>query len=288
MQHPLSTVYTAYCIIPPLTVSHSQQVSHLSADHVAFNSLHPNNYESTNKSSLSTRRTSLPNYCLQILRLQVLLQSHSIMASRRISKLARSRPPSASQHRLITASMCISKLTQFRHPRLHDHGLAVHLQTHSVTASKWIFKLAPLQPPSSHDHGLQMHLRTRFIPASACISQLARLQPPSDYPISHDYGLEVYLHSHTMMASKGVSILARSRWGERVEIECTQPIIIIPPHFAWHPKGILKTVWSWLKECRKRVRGYEEIPGHDKPHIVCGSTNVWQDYVRNRTNCVDL
>jgi len=49
VQHTLSTAYAAYCIIPRSTVSRSQPVSHLSADHVVFNSLHWHNYELTNE-----------------------------------------------------------------------------------------------------------------------------------------------------------------------------------------------------------------------------------------------
>jgi len=49
VQHTLSTAYTVYCIISISTVSHSQTLSHLSADHVVLNSLHSHNYEVTNE-----------------------------------------------------------------------------------------------------------------------------------------------------------------------------------------------------------------------------------------------
>ena len=83
------------------------------------------------------------------------LQTRSITASKCISRLARSRPPSASpnwldyglqmhlQIRSITASKCISKFAQSQSPSLSlkslDYGLQVHLQTCSITASKYIF-----------------------------------------------------------------------------------------------------------------------------------------------------
>ena len=49
VQHTLSTAFTAYYIIPRPSVSRSQPVSHLSADHVVLNSLHSHNYELTNE-----------------------------------------------------------------------------------------------------------------------------------------------------------------------------------------------------------------------------------------------
>src|SRR5258708_7060674 len=106
-----------------------------------------------------------PTDRLQIDHLQVLLQSRSIIACYKcISKLARSRPPSAA---LIS----------------HDLGLQLHLQTRSITASKCISKLYRSRPPSaalsSLDLGLQVHLQTRLITASKCISNLGRSRPPS-------------------------------------------------------------------------------------------------------------
>jgi hypothetical protein len=73
-----------------------------------------------------------------------------------------------------------------------------------------------------------------------------------------------------------------------VELEGRQPIINTPPHLAWHPKGILEKEQFWLEERRKRVRGYERIPGRDDLHKFRGSMNAWQEFVRNHTNCVDL
>jgi len=115
-----------------------------------LNSVHSHNYELTNEYSPSSHHASLPNYYLQIDRLQVLLETRSMMASKCISKLTRSRPPGVS-------------------PDLLDCSLQVPPHTHSITASKCTSRLAWLRPasasPNSLDPGLQMVLRTRSITA---------------------------------------------------------------------------------------------------------------------------
>jgi len=94
--------------------------------------------------------------------LQVYLQTRRITAF----KFARSRTPSAYlQTRSIAASQCISKLARSRpksaSPNSLYHGLQVHLWAHSISASKCISKLARSRPQSaslnSLDHGLQVH-----------------------------------------------------------------------------------------------------------------------------------
>ena len=49
VQHTPSTVSSEYCIIPRFTVSCSQPVSHLLADHSVLNSLHSHHYVLTNE-----------------------------------------------------------------------------------------------------------------------------------------------------------------------------------------------------------------------------------------------
>ena len=111
---------------------------------------------------------------LQIDHLQVLLQSRSIIACKCISKLDRSRPPSAALRSL-------------------DLGLQVHLQTRSITASKCISQFTPSRAlsasPNSLYHGLQVHLSVHSIWASKCISKLNRSRPPSAALSSLDLGL---------------------------------------------------------------------------------------------------
>ena len=125
--------------------------------------------------------------------LQVLLQPRSIIAFYKcISKLARSRPQSASLSSLdlglqvdlqihsITVSPCISEYTQSRSPiaslNLLDHGLQVHLWFHSSFVSKCIFKLARSRPSA-------------FTPS----------RPPSASPNSLDHSLRVYLCVHSIV-----------------------------------------------------------------------------------------
>jgi len=106
----------------------------------------------TDEKSLRTRRavhrlppTTRPNSLDH--RLQVYLQIRLIMASKCISKFARSRPPSASPNSL-------------------DLALQLHLQTCSITAFKGISKLAWLWSPKSLDHALPLHVQTRSSTAS--------------------------------------------------------------------------------------------------------------------------
>jgi len=129
------------------------------------------------------------------------LQCRSIMASRFISKLARSRPPCASLSYMISASKCISKLAPLRppsaSPNSFDYILQVHLWVHSIMASQCISKLARSWPPCAS--------LSYMISASKCISKLARSRPPSASSNSFDYILEVYLWVHWIIASKCIS-----------------------------------------------------------------------------------
>jgi len=130
--------------------------------------------------------------------LEVLLQSHSMMASKCMSNLARSWPWSASlnsvDHGLQTDSIaasnlaqlwppkCISKLAQSWPPSASlsslDCSPQVYLQTCSITAFKCISEFAQSQPasacPNLLNHVLQVHLRTCLINASKCISDFTQ------------------------------------------------------------------------------------------------------------------
>jgi len=107
-------------------------------------------------------------------------------ASKYLSNLARSWPPSVSPNSL-------------------DHGLQVYLQTRSITASKCISKLARSRPPSVSPDSLDYGLQVRTIMASMCISKLARSQPPSASLSSLDLSLKVHLQTRSITASKCIS-----------------------------------------------------------------------------------
>jgi len=147
----------------------------------------------------------------------------------------------------MSASKCISKLAQSRPPSasliLHNHSLQVHLHTCTITAAKCISKLAqsrqPSASPNSHDHGLKVHLHTRSISASKCISKLARSQPPSVSPNLLDYGIQ----TSSITAWECISKFTWLQGGKMVELEGRQPIMNTPPHLAWYPKGICEKEW---------------------------------------------
>jgi len=82
VQHILSIAYTAYCIIPRFIESRSHPVSHHLADHAVLKFQHSSNYELTNEKSINSNRSSLPDYCHQIDRIEALLQSCMITASK--------------------------------------------------------------------------------------------------------------------------------------------------------------------------------------------------------------
>jgi len=136
--------------------------------------------------------------------LQVYLETHSITASKCISKV-----------HSISASKCMSQLVRSLPPSPCPnslcHGHRLHLQTRSITASECISKLSPLRPPSSHDRDLQVHLPTRWITAPKCISKLGRLRSRSVSLSSLDQGLQVYLQIRSVTTSKCISKVARWR-----------------------------------------------------------------------------
>jgi len=142
-----------------------------------------------------------------------------------MSRLARSRPPSASLSHTISASQCISTLAWSRPPcaslcSTYSRPPSASLGD-SIMASEWISTLAQSPPPSaSHsltwtwpasaspnllDHclqvylcvqldlGLQVHLETHSITPSMCIIKFAQSPPPSVSLSSLDCHLQAHL-----------------------------------------------------------------------------------------------
>jgi len=112
--------------------------------------------------------------------LGVHLWVHSISASKSMSKLARSQPPSESLRSI-------------------NLSLQLHFQPRSITASKSISKLARSRPPSAS------------LSSSKCISEFTQSRPPSALPNSLDCGLRVYSWVHSILASKCISELTQSQ-----------------------------------------------------------------------------
>jgi len=115
-------------------------------------------------------------------RLQVLIQSHSITASKCISKLGQSRPPIVTpnsldygrQVRTNMPSKCISQLARSRSRSASlcslNHGLQVYLQIRSFTASKCLSKLTRSRPWSISLSLLDCHFQVHFqlLSSTAC------------------------------------------------------------------------------------------------------------------------
>jgi len=91
-------------------------------------------------------------------------------------------------------------------PNSVDHGLQVHLQTHTITASK----VARSRHPGSHDHGLEAHPHTRSMTISECISKFTRSWRQSASPNQLDYQPRVHLQTRSITASVCTSVFNRS------------------------------------------------------------------------------
>jgi len=149
----------------------------------------------------------------------VLIQTHSITAS----KFAR---------------LCIPSVS----PNSLDHRLQGHLQTRSITASKvhtsmvfqvHISTLTRSQPPSVSPNSLYYGLQVRMIMASKCISTLPRLPSRSASLSSLLHSLQVYLEIRSITAFRSIAKLARSR-PRSVSLNSHNP------HFLAHLEFALK------------------------------------------------
>jgi len=104
---------------------------------------------------------------------------HPATVSKSWSKLAQTRPPSASPNSLdYGLQVHISKFALSLHPNLDKPGFQVHHLTHSMTTSGCMLNFTRSRPPRVSpvilDYRLQVHLQTCNITASECISELSR------------------------------------------------------------------------------------------------------------------
>ena len=226
--------------------------SHLPADVFVLNSLHPQDHELTNEKSLSCCRTSLPIYNLQIDYLQGLLQSRSIMASKWISKLSLSRPPSASL-----------SSTWSRPPSAS--------LSYSILACICISKLSRSWPPGAS--------LCYTISASKCISKLGWSQPLSASLNPLDYGLhvtplvlQVYFWDHTgslnnpnMDRRSGITN-CHSYFCNGSTIQISPPIsdisIAQPSHELIDDRDLANCKWHVYHICIVNGRGISIVNGH--------------------------
>ena len=121
------------------------------------------------------------------------LQVHTIMASK-------FRCPSwhdfGLKACLFMATKSISKLARSRIPSLDNNALQVHIS-----------KLARLKPPSASPNSLNHTHQCITTMVSKCVTQLAPSRPPGVSPNLLDYGHHVGLN----MASKSISKISQLR-----------------------------------------------------------------------------
>jgi len=188
------------------------------------------------------------------------LQVRTIMASKCISKPARSQSRSASLrslHHVLHVylqihSIAASKFTQSRPPSVslnphdyglqhvqswpsssHDHCLQVYHSTSTITASKFAWSW----PPSSHDHRVQVYLQTHWITISQCISQITRLRPPSVFPNMLGYCLQVHLRIRSITTLEWIFEFTRLSFSGPPWIaleHCLQPVQIYSVQIGSH------------------------------------------------------
>jgi len=124
------------------------------------------------------------------------------------------------------AFKCISKFTQSPPPSLHNYYPNVHLQSSEITASKYIPNLAPLLPYwaliSLLNHCFQVYLYVHLIPAtkshlyvysfitSQSFSKVTPICPPNTSLSSLDHTLRVNLYIHLLAISKTTSYCAQT------------------------------------------------------------------------------
>jgi len=160
--------------------------------------------------SYQIKRVSAPGE-LSIDRLQVLVQSGSIMASKWIARLTRSRLRGVSPHSLdcsrqgytMMAYNYIVELVPFRLSRSHDHGLQVNI---SQLVRSWPLcvcpngldyglqvatNMAPSASPNFVSPNLGVDLKVHSITASKCITISTQLPPPCASPKSLNHDVSV-------------------------------------------------------------------------------------------------
>jgi hypothetical protein len=152
--------------------------------------------------------------------LQVYLQTHSIMASK-----------------------CIPKLAPLQTSSSHNHDLQVHFQTRLITASKCIFKLARLRPPwlarlwpwsaylqTRSITASKIHLKTCLLMILECIFKFIQLWPRSVSPITLHHRIEEYLQTCPIKSLEWMVQFTRLTFSGAPRIAHKHPLQLVQIH----------------------------------------------------------
>jgi hypothetical protein len=163
------------------------------------------------------------------------------MASKYISKHARSQSPNAARHSL-------------------DHSLQVYLPTHTITASKFTWFQPPRSSPNLLVQSLKVYLHSRTITATKCIFTLTQWQPRGAFANSLDH----YLPLHPSVRS------TKMWWIGGAESQTANH-----EHSARLPMVPESNSWDCGSGSRNVGRGRENMTEYPamKNHTYC--TNLW-------------
>ena len=135
-----------------------------------------------------------------------------ILASKYISKLAPSWPPSAFLTYKISASKCIFKLARSRPMCASLSSIRCWPPSASLSYSISASKPARSRPPSASQSSTRFwHLQTHSMVASKSISQFTLLRPPSSYlnPLNQRLQVLLRLRSSTVCSQIGHMYIQR-------------------------------------------------------------------------------
>lgn len=137
VQHALSNAISVHSIFIWSTVSRYHPLTNSTPRPIVCNSIHSHKYPLTNEQIHSSWCNSIPNYCVQIDPLQVLLQS-PLHHGRQVHL----------QTIPISAPMWNSTLRQLQPPRVPNVVIQDHLKTCTIPTSNYISNLPQTWPPT--------------------------------------------------------------------------------------------------------------------------------------------
>lgn len=161
-----------------------------------------------------------------------------------------------------------SRFTSHKYsPNLTCWWHCVPHQPRSIIAAKCISIVAQSWCPCKSVHllhdGVRVHLPTNLIIKSKCICEFTSFGPPRGLSNSHYKDLQIHLKFHMILVtwhSRTLTASQETHWRDRFLSE----------------------------EIRKRVIGYDVVPGSDKTHKLSGSLTAHQECFRNASNHTHL